>query len=369
MRSSHLRVPGRAGWARLAAGLLLAAGAFAPVASRAETAEPAHSAELDAAIIRAAKLHGVPERLVRRVVMRESRYNPRARNHSFWGLMQISYPTARSMGFKGTPQELLNPVTNLTYAVPYLANAFVAAGKREDAAIRLYASGYYDTARHRGLLGAMRTAESAPAPGFHEDQVATAEQPNDSFFGWFGTSQASPDAQPAPPPTLVEAQVTPAAEPVAPAPARVVARRGRAEAEAADRSGIPAKWRRDGGTTILARGEQSPDRVAALTGVARAGSRHVERSRKSTESAALDTPPTAQAYSTVGNDAATAPPQVAISQAIAPEDQALAQVETQPADADGATAKSRRKPAAAKHRVATKPAKGKTLGTVAELKP
>ncbi|WP_158807445.1 lytic transglycosylase domain-containing protein, partial [Beijerinckia sp. L45] len=124
--------------------------------------EPPHSAELDDMIVRQAKRHGVPEKLVRRIVMRESKYNPRARNHSFWGLMQISYPTARSMGFKGSPSELLDPLVNLTYAVPYLANAFVIAGKQEDAAVRLYASGYYATAKNRNLLDQLRTADSAP---------------------------------------------------------------------------------------------------------------------------------------------------------------------------------------------------------------
>ena len=126
-------------WLRATAGAVALFAACAPALA---ADEPPHSAELDAMIVKEAQRHGVPESLVRRVVMRESRYNPHARNHRYWGLMQISYPTARSMGFKGTPQELLNPLVNLTYAVPYLANAFITAGKREDAAIRLYASGY-----------------------------------------------------------------------------------------------------------------------------------------------------------------------------------------------------------------------------------
>src|ERR1700709_647931 len=89
--------------------------------------EPPHSAELDDMIVRQAKRHGVPEKLVRRIVMRESKYNPRAQNHSCWGLMRITYPAARSMAFRGSPSELLDPLVNLTYAVPYLANAFIIA--------------------------------------------------------------------------------------------------------------------------------------------------------------------------------------------------------------------------------------------------
>ena len=159
--------------------------------------EPRHPASLDEAIIKSAARHGIPESLVRRIVMRESKYNPLARNHKYWGLMQISYPTAKSMGFRGTPQELLNPVVNLRYAVPYLANAFIIAGKQQDAAVRLYAAGYYDTAKRRGLLGMLRTADSAPLSGVPDepDNVVSltppAPPPQDTgiFGGLFGPQQ------------------------------------------------------------------------------------------------------------------------------------------------------------------------------------
>ena len=111
-------------------------------------------------IIRAyARTHGLPERLVHRVVLRESRYNAAARNRSYWGLMQITYATARSMGYKGKPAGLLDPDVNLTYAVPYLANAYRIAGGDENRAVRLYASGYYASAKRAHLLSALRTAE------------------------------------------------------------------------------------------------------------------------------------------------------------------------------------------------------------------
>jgi len=48
-------------------------------------------------IARAAKIHGVPEAFVDRIVRRESRYHPRLTTHCF-GLMQIKYATARGMG-------------------------------------------------------------------------------------------------------------------------------------------------------------------------------------------------------------------------------------------------------------------------------
>ena len=83
----------------------------------------AHDGALDAAIARHAAANGVPVELVRRVVTRESGYNPRARNGGALGLMQIKYATARSMGYSGAPGGLLAAETNLTYAVKYLAGA------------------------------------------------------------------------------------------------------------------------------------------------------------------------------------------------------------------------------------------------------
>ena len=294
-------------------------------------------------IVKEAQRHGVPERLVRRVVMRESRYNPRARNHSFWGLMQISYPTAKSMGFKGTPQDLLNPVVNLTYAVPYLANAFVIAGKHEDAAIRLYAHGYYDAARHRGLLGDLRTADSVPAPGFHEDPpvIAGAEAPSTGFFGsLFGAVEA-------PPPTFVAAAATnPAVPPnqvaaAASAPATESASSaqvapGAGSAESAP--GLPKKWLRDGGVTVLARGEQAVDKVAANAGAKGGSARRVaaRHTRKVTDFASLDTPASAQAYAAPGGDSSAVAPQAAIAQAIAPAEGASAQPGEAAVQADSA---------------------------------
>src|SRR5262249_52037964 len=50
-----------------------------------------------------AQANGVPESLVRSVILRESRYNPRARGAGgAMGLMQIKHATARGMGYRGT---------------------------------------------------------------------------------------------------------------------------------------------------------------------------------------------------------------------------------------------------------------------------
>lgn len=122
--------------------------------------EATHSQALDALIARYAEMHGVPARLVHRVIVRESGYNAQVVHRRFYGLMQITYQSARSMGYRGEPAGLLDPEVNLTYGVPYLANAYRAAGGNEAGAVRLYSSGYYYVAKRKHLLGVMRTAGS-----------------------------------------------------------------------------------------------------------------------------------------------------------------------------------------------------------------
>ena len=90
-----------------------------------------------------AAANGVPASLVHRVIMRESRYNPRAVSSGNYGIMQIRLGTARAMGYSGSAAGLLDPNTNMTYAVRYLAGAYRAAGGNESRAVALYASGYH----------------------------------------------------------------------------------------------------------------------------------------------------------------------------------------------------------------------------------
>ena len=112
----------------------------------------ARSPELDQLIARYAAHYQVPEELVRRVVKRESTFNPKARNGPYWGLMQILPATARSMGHSGPASELLDADTNLKYAVRYLRGAYLVAGGNHDLAVRHYARGYYYDARDKGML-------------------------------------------------------------------------------------------------------------------------------------------------------------------------------------------------------------------------
>jgi soluble lytic murein transglycosylase-like protein len=100
---------------------------------------------------RHAAANGIPASLVHRVIMRESRYNPRAVSKGNYGMMQIKLGTARAMGYTGTAAGLLDPETNMTYAVKYLAGAYKVAGGSESGAVANYARGYYHSARRRGV--------------------------------------------------------------------------------------------------------------------------------------------------------------------------------------------------------------------------
>jgi soluble lytic murein transglycosylase-like protein len=120
-----------------------------PIPPTASEAKP----ELLKLIKRYAGLYGVPESLVHRVVHRESKYDPNAyHKNGYWGLMQIKYSTAKSMGYQGPPEGLLDPETNLKYAIKYLRGAWLVADNKNDNAIKLYARGYYNDAKRKDML-------------------------------------------------------------------------------------------------------------------------------------------------------------------------------------------------------------------------
>lgn len=108
--------------------------------------------KIDGLIAKYAALYEVPESFVRRVVNRESTFNPLAYNRGHWGLMQIKHATARGMGYDGPANGLLDAETNLKFAVKYLRGAWMVADGNEDQADKLYQSGYYYHAKRKGLL-------------------------------------------------------------------------------------------------------------------------------------------------------------------------------------------------------------------------
>ncbi|SFZ86767.1 Transglycosylase SLT domain-containing protein [Devosia enhydra] len=142
------------GAARIATASLAPAPATRSAEPLAFAATPSTSGrgEIDRLIGHYSHLYGVPVSLVRRVVQRESTFNPKARNGPYWGLMQIRHDTARSMGYSGPASGLLDADTNLRYAVKYLRGAWLVGGKNENAAIRHYSRGYYYEAKRLGLL-------------------------------------------------------------------------------------------------------------------------------------------------------------------------------------------------------------------------
>ena len=96
--------------------------------------------------------YGVPTDLVQRVVTRESQHVPSVRRGSYYGLMQLLPETARTMGYRGGPDALLDAETNLRYGVKYLRGAWLVADRDPDDAVSWYSRGYYYEAKRKGLL-------------------------------------------------------------------------------------------------------------------------------------------------------------------------------------------------------------------------
>ncbi|HLG80216.1 MAG TPA: transglycosylase SLT domain-containing protein [Bradyrhizobium sp.] len=141
------------------AALAVVAALGLPVAAQA-------GSEYDALIAQHAQANNVPEALVHRVIIHESRYQPQlvGRGGAI-GLMQIKLATARSLGYTGDAAGLRDPNTNLTYAVKYLAGAYRAANGDHARAMHYYAAGYYDVAKQQRLAYASgRVLDSSGTP-------------------------------------------------------------------------------------------------------------------------------------------------------------------------------------------------------------
>lgn len=137
--------------------------------------------EIDALVAQHARLNNVPESLVHRIIVRESKYNPRAVGRGgAMGLMQIKTATARGVGYTGGPAGLLDAETNIKYAVKYLAGAWRVSGGSHDRAVSHYARGYYYEAKRMGIAGprGRRGQEQA-------DPAAASAQQAPSLFSFF----------------------------------------------------------------------------------------------------------------------------------------------------------------------------------------
>jgi hypothetical protein len=132
----------------------------------------AQRAQYDALVATHAKTYAVPEALVHRVIVRESRYQPDlvGRGGTI-GLMQIKLGTARGLGYTGDAEGLRDPNTNLLYGIKYLAGAYRVANGDHDRAIHYYASGYYESAKRQRLEQGLKPAGPVLASAPPKDLV------------------------------------------------------------------------------------------------------------------------------------------------------------------------------------------------------
>ena len=113
---------------------------------------PNETPALRALINKWADHYDVPRDLVHAQIKRESTHQPHLRHGPYWGLMQILPQTARTMGFTGRNQDLLDPDVNLKFGVKYLRGAWIVSGGNRKEAMGWYARGYYYEAKRLGLL-------------------------------------------------------------------------------------------------------------------------------------------------------------------------------------------------------------------------
>ena len=163
--------------------LLFLAGAIVAVASLCCGAQAQDRAAYETLVATHARANLVPEALVHRIIVRESKYHPDlvGRGGTI-GLMQIKLATARGLGYAGDAQGLRDPDTNLAYGTKYLPGAYRAANGDHARAMHYYASGYYHAARQQRLARVGRTAPvlaNAPAQEVAAPQD-TAVQPEES---------------------------------------------------------------------------------------------------------------------------------------------------------------------------------------------
>ncbi len=155
-----------------------------PVEPEAKMAAPKHMntghPHIDALVALHAAANNVPEALVHRVIVRESKYQKDlVGGCGCIGLMQIKLGTARGLGYTGDAQGLHDPNTNLTYGVKYLAGAYRAAHGDHDRAVLYFAKGYYEEAKRQRLAdaGSVDRPDRLHAPLDITPKIAAARHP------------------------------------------------------------------------------------------------------------------------------------------------------------------------------------------------
>ena len=140
-------------------------------------------AQYESMVASHARANNVPEALVHRVIVRESKYHAGlvGRGGTI-GLMQIKLATARGLGYTGDAQGLRDPDTNLAYGVKYLAGAYRAANGDHARAMHYYASGYYHAAKQQRRGRAAPVLAGAPPQEIAAPKDAVAEPQQSSKF-------------------------------------------------------------------------------------------------------------------------------------------------------------------------------------------
>jgi soluble lytic murein transglycosylase-like protein len=139
----------------------------------------AQRAKYETLIASHAQANLVPEDLVHRVIIRESKYQAALLGSGgAIGLMQIKLATARGLGYTGTAEGLRDPATNLMYGIKYLAGAFRAANGDHDRAVHYYAAGYYFAAKQQRIdhiKQAKGGPTAAPPKELPKQEIAAAK--------------------------------------------------------------------------------------------------------------------------------------------------------------------------------------------------
>lgn len=111
----------------------------------------AHENDFDPIVNLAASAWGVDASLVKAVIGAESEFNPNAYREepqigdASYGLMQLLYQTAKSLGYTGSTAGLFDPTTNIRLGTRYLAELIKTASQRGfgiDSAISAYNAGF-----------------------------------------------------------------------------------------------------------------------------------------------------------------------------------------------------------------------------------
>ncbi|MBB4002714.1 lytic transglycosylase domain-containing protein [Aurantimonas endophytica] len=193
----------------------------------AESGTISGSAALDQLIEKHALNAGIPPALAYAVVRVESRYNPKAKGAGgVYGLSQIKPATARSMGFAGSPSDLFDADTNLTYGMKYLKGAWEQGGHDVCKASMKYKGGHRTTRMSQSAARYCSAVKAHMAEVNKRRGVATpAEAAPEEEKGLLGTmiaaiqpKPAAADGKPAATTPAVRVQAKPA-EAAAAAPA------------------------------------------------------------------------------------------------------------------------------------------------------